>query len=71
MSITVIVENDTIHLPAGLHVPNGTAVRLDLGGASESVGQWPVGYFERTAGALAGERIERPAQGEMPEREVW
>jgi hypothetical protein len=25
---------------------------------------WPVGYFERTAGSLADDPIERPSQGE-------
>lgn len=32
---------------------------------------WPDGYFERTAGALAGEILERPQQGDAPEREAW
>lgn len=32
---------------------------------------WPDGYFEKTAGALAGERFERPAQGELTQREAW
>jgi hypothetical protein len=32
---------------------------------------WPAGYFEATAGALAGERFERPEQGSLPDREVW
>ena len=71
MSITAIVENDTIRLPAGVHLPDGTAVRLDTGGAGEAASQWPTGYFERTAGVLAGERMERPAQGDSPVRDVW
>lgn len=36
------------------------------GGAS-----WPTGYFEQTAGALAGEEFERPFQPGFPEREAW
>lgn len=32
---------------------------------------WPANYFEQTAGALAGETLERPAQGELPRRENW
>ena len=32
---------------------------------------WPAGYFEQTAGALAGEDFERPPQGELPVREDW
>jgi hypothetical protein len=30
---------------------------------------WPPGYFERTAGALADDPIERPPQGEYEERD--
>ncbi len=71
MSITAIVENDIIRLPVGIHLPNGTAVRLDIDDAGESASQWPAGYFERTSGALAGQPMERPAQGESPAREVW
>ena len=70
MSITAIVENDIIRLPAGIHLPDGTAVRLDIGGTDEPASQWPTGYFERTAGALSGEPMERPAQGELPVCEV-
>jgi hypothetical protein len=33
--------------------------------------QWPEGYFERTAGALAGEQFDRPQQGSPPVREGW
>lgn len=32
---------------------------------------WPAGYFERTAGALAGEDFERPDQGELPHSASW
>jgi hypothetical protein len=30
MSITATVENDTIKLPAGVHVPDGTKVEITL-----------------------------------------
>jgi hypothetical protein len=30
---------------------------------------WPPGYFERTAGSLAEDPIERPPQGEYEERD--
>ena len=33
--------------------------------------RWPVGYFEQTAGSLAGEEFERPAQGNLPSRADW
>lgn len=29
MSITATVENDTIKLPEGVHLPNGTQVRVE------------------------------------------
>jgi len=29
MSITATVENDTIKLPAGVHLPNGTTVKIE------------------------------------------
>jgi hypothetical protein len=69
MSITAIVEQDMVKLPAGMHVPDGTQVRLDILRSGEQ--QWPVGYFERTAGAIADEPMERPTQGEAPAREAW
>ena len=69
MSITATVEKDTIKLPDGIHVPDGTRVRLET--AAAGVSQWPADYFERTAGALAGEPLERPAQGDAPLREAW
>ncbi len=30
---------------------------------------WPPGYFERTAGSLADDPMERPPQGDYEERE--
>jgi len=69
MSITVTVEQDTIKLPDGIHVPDGTRVRLEI--ATAGANQWPADYFERTAGALVGELLERPAQGDAPLREDW
>ncbi len=32
---------------------------------------WPEGYFERTAGCLAGEEFERPEQLPFEKREPW
>lgn len=31
--------------------------------------RWPEGYFDRTAGSLSDNPIERPSQGEYEERE--
>ena len=32
---------------------------------------WPEGYFKETSGALAGEKFERPDQGELDQRDIW
>jgi hypothetical protein len=37
----------------------------------DSTKGWPTGYFESTAGTLAGEEFERPLQGELPRRDDW
>jgi len=39
MSISAIVENDTIKLPAGVHVPDGTKVEITLPTGSAFAGQ--------------------------------
>ncbi len=39
--------------------------------AISSGNDWPPGYFDRTAGALAGEEYERPPQGDLPMRDEW
>ena len=71
MSITVTVENDMIRLPADVHLPDGTQVRLEPIAPSQFSRGWPAGYFARTAGMLAGERLERPDQGMPEQREEW
>jgi len=65
------VENDTIRLPADVHLPDGTLVRLEPVDSGQSSRGWPAGYFARTAGMLAGERMERSEQGTVEQREVW
>ena len=71
MSITATVENDTIKLPAGVHLTDGTQVRLETIAPSQPRQNWPADYFARTAGMLAGERLERPEQGSAEQREEW
>jgi hypothetical protein len=46
---------------------SGSAAPPDTGPQKK----WPDGYFERTSGALAGERFERPPQPPFPQREDW
>jgi len=43
----------------------------ERGEVGTSPNGWPAGYFEETAGALAGEDFERPPQGEFPRRDEW
>jgi hypothetical protein len=71
MSITATVEKDMIRLPANVHLPDGTRVRLEPIAPGPSGRDWPAGYFTRTAGMLADERFERPAQGSADPREEW
>ncbi len=47
------------------------ALSLALAHGGVAARSWPEGYFEKTAGALAGERLERPEQGTIPIREAW
>jgi hypothetical protein len=56
------------------HVERLVSDALALAGDSAgklSPDQWPAGYFDRTAGALAGEHLDRPEQGSSPTREAW
>lgn len=71
MSITATVENDAVKLPMGIHLPNGTQVRLETIATSHPGSGWPPGYFERTAGVLAGEPFERPAEDATEQRQDW
>jgi hypothetical protein len=41
------------------------------GDGIDGLSAWPAGYFEQTAGALAGEDMERPPQGNVPQRDRW
>ena len=54
---------EVIILPIGDKAKNGDAVEVDANG-------YPIGFFERTAGALADDPIERAPQGEYDIREV-
>lgn len=57
MSITAIVENDTIKLP--VHVPDGTTVEILLPQAN-----WPANFFDEIR--IDDPAFERPPQGELP-----
>ncbi|HUG67057.1 MAG TPA: hypothetical protein VMM76_04870 [Pirellulaceae bacterium] len=70
------VRNGVVILPLDVHLPDGQDVTVQPVGDTEKVEtnsspEWPDGYFEQTAGALAGEEFERPPQGELPSRDDW
>ena len=71
VSIQAIVENDLVRLPSGVHLPDGTRVRLEVLPRFEALKGWPDGYFRETAGLLEGEPFERPPQGEVPQPVSW
>ena len=41
------------------------------GGPGHSQAHWPEGYFQKTAGAFANERFERPDQLPFEKRQEW
>jgi hypothetical protein len=41
-------------------------VQVQVPAGNGAVAAWPAGYFDQTAGALAGEEFLRPHQGELP-----
>lgn len=70
---TATIVDGKIIADQPIHWPNGSSVEITLVTRADSQAQnaWPAGYFERTAGALAGEPFERPPQGELPVRDSW
>ena len=71
MSIQAVAENDLVRLPSGVHLPDGTLVRLEVLPRADAFTGWPVPYFEETAGVLEGEPFDRPTQGETPKPASW
>jgi hypothetical protein len=70
-----VLPDGTIRPPAGIHLAPGkaeiTVDTVEQDATDKQRSSWPAGYFDTTAGALAGEDFERPAQGELPRRDVW
>ena len=78
-------ETGTLHLPPSLlpqpgphrryrvAAENGHVVvdKAPAAAARDAASEWPSGYFEQTAGALADEPFERPVQGAAEQRENW
>ena len=74
-----VLPDGTIRVPQEIQLAPGKA-EVTVDAAEQTAEQdatdkhrssWPAGYFDTTAGALAGEEFERPAQGELPRRDVW
>ena len=59
MSITGTVENGTIKLPAGVHLPDGTQVRVET---VESPGRGPTKSYHFGIVSLDLERINAPTR---------
>lgn len=72
-SIQATFSNGQFNLEGPVDWPDGTPVQITpLVSADQATSNgWPEGYFERIAGALAGEEFERPPQGELPQRDSW
>ena len=66
MSITAIVENDTIKLPPGVHVPDGTKAEIVL--QTEDAGTAPPDWLQRAVGTatsgMSTDEIMRMTRGE-------
>ncbi len=71
VSIQAVVENDLLRLPSGVHLPDGTWVRIEVLPPFEGPSGWPVGYFQETVGRFEGERFDRLSQGELPQIVSW
>lgn len=70
------VRNGVVVLPPEVDLRDGQDVTVQPVGVTEKAEtttppDWPDGYFEQTAGALAGEEFDRPPQGELPSRDDW
>lgn len=54
-----------------VQIVNDAMALAEIAKAGRGADHWPAGYFQQTAGALAGERFERPDQGQVEIRETW
>lgn len=66
---TRVGQDGILKLELPLEVSNADIEVLVVVQRKEKRG-WPPGYFERTAGSLADDPIERPSQGEYEERDA-
>ena len=67
-----VLPDGTIRLPNDVQLAPGKAeVTVEQDSTGKQQSRWPVGYFDETAGKLAGEEFQRPEQGELPQRDAW
>jgi predicted DNA-binding antitoxin AbrB/MazE fold protein len=69
-TIHAVFENGVFRPVDRVELPEKTEVEFEPRLIPKS-SDWPVGYFQETAGALASESFERPDQGVLPERDSW
>ncbi len=71
MSIVATVENDTIKLPPGVHVPDGTKVEITLPQTPVETAQTgnPLHWTLKYSGVVEGPEDFAAEHG--PERAVW
>lgn len=69
-TIHAVFENGVFRPVESVDLPENSLVEFEPRLVAKSAG-WPDGYFEMTAGSLAGEDFERPAQGSLPDRGDW
>ncbi len=69
-TIHAVFENGVFRPVESVDLPEKSVVEFEPRLVATSAG-WPEGYFEKTAGSLAEEDFERPAQGSLPIRGDW
>jgi hypothetical protein len=67
VSIQCVVENNLVRLPSGIHLPDGTQVRIEVLPRFNPMTGWPDGYFKETAGVLEKYRGQTLQQSITPE----
>ncbi len=69
-TIHAVFENGVFRPVEPVNLPDKSVVEFEPRLIAKKDG-WPEGYFKQTAGVLAGEALERPAQGSLPIRGEW
>jgi hypothetical protein len=78
-AVQATFRNGRLELMQSVDWPDGTRAEViplpqaasPSNGTDGSPTTWPIDYFEKISGVLAGEHFERPPQGDLPLREDW